>query len=352
MAWRLNPLSSRSCLNLASVSLMGSIFCFNAKSASALALPDSIGDHFNQMLPDKNVTGGPLGEIQCYALPYGAIGIISHLLTYWTIAWIGYGRVPLWPKHHISSSKFDLCLAAISMITCIPIATVSIHRCRLSWQFILIGVWKLVTSVVVGAMGIHRAILAREKKPAPSPAGTPLTQPSPYLSPNPGMYKQPNHTTTSFFTLVPETPIAKPKHNTAPLWWLILYLLGTVTGMTGLIALIITSFRHNKDVRSLTYGFTIAVIVLSMATAAYWYKIHWEANRNGYTGLTALTSAYKDTFGSFFLAFIGAFGFFAALYSDLVLGAIAQNWGGFPSEDNSALYWTWFVAKRICMFSH
>ncbi|KAF2802791.1 uncharacterized protein BDZ99DRAFT_492032 [Mytilinidion resinicola] len=235
------------------------------------------------------------------------------------------------------------------MATCIPIATVSIHRCRLSWHFILIGVWKLVTSVVVGAMGIHRAILAREKKPATSLAGTPLTQPSPYLSPNPSMYKQPNHTTTSFFSLNPETPKSKPKHNTAPLWWLTLYLLGTLTGMVGLIALIITSFRHNQNVRSLTYGFSIAVIVLSMATGAYWYKIHWEANRGGYTGLVG---AYKDTFGSFFLAFIGAFGFFSALYSDLVLGAIAENWGGFPSEDNSALYWTWFVAKRICMFSH
>jgi hypothetical protein len=324
---------------------MGSIL-FNTKAASALALPDSVKEHFNDMLPEKNITAGPLGEIQCYALPYGAIGIISHLLTYWTIAWIGYGRVPLWPKHHIDHSKFDLFLAAITLIVCIPLATISIHRCRLSWHFILIGVWKLVTSVVLGAMVIHRAIIT-PKSPPPSPSGTPLTPPPPYSSPNPSMYKQPNATTTSFFSSVEQPP--KVKQNLAPLWWLTLYLLGTITGMVGLVALIITSFRHNKDVRSLTYGFGIAVIILSITTAAYWYKRHWEASRGGYTGLA---SAYMDTFGSFFLALAAAFGFFAALYSDLVLGAIAGNWGGFPSEDNSVLYWAWFVTKRICMLSH
>ncbi|KAF2472588.1 uncharacterized protein BDR25DRAFT_284127 [Lindgomyces ingoldianus] len=338
------------------VGILFIVLLFNTRTASARALPD-ISDHINNMFGTPNRTAGPVGEIQCYALPYGAIGIISHLLTYWTIAWIGVGRSPVWPWHRLTSTKFDIFLASVTLVTCIPIASISIHRCRLSWHFVLIGVWKLVTSVSLACITIHRAVISHREAKASSDGAMLLSNTShqytpyhPYGSPQPSqMYTQHNTTRTTFFS-DPNDPNDTPSStNHNPLYWLTLYLLGTVTGMVGLGALIYTSFRHNKDVRNLTYGFAIAIAIIPMITAAYWYKKHLGLPQRGFK---TLWEAYKHTFGGALLAFIAVFGFFSALYSDLALGAIAGKWSGVPSEDYAPLYWAWFVAKRLTMLSH
>lgn len=316
------------------------------------------------MFPTKNVSGGPAGEIQCYALPYGSIGIVSHLLTYWTVAWMGVGRSPIWPFHHMDSGKFDMALSTVSLLTCIPLASISIHRCRLSWHFVLIGVWKLITSVTQSCVAIHRALLIHKATTPTSDTAILLQNTTPHLQQTqyqpagsqptqqrPGLYKQSNVTQTSFFhssdNLPPEAHAKKP--DLTPLYWLILYYLGTITGMVGLGALVIADFRQNYYVRCLTYGFIAIVVVLALTTGFYWYKRNLENSQGGYV---ALRSAYIYTFGGSFMTALAAFGFFSALYSDLVLGAIAGNWAGFPGNGNEILYWAWFAAKRIPMFSH
>jgi hypothetical protein len=45
------------------------------------------------------------------------------------------------------------------------------------------------------------------------------------------------------------------------------------------------------------------------------------------------------------------FGAMGAFYSDWILGAIAGKWSGMPSGDNEWLYWSYFAAKRLPMFS-
>ncbi|ORY04958.1 hypothetical protein BCR34DRAFT_626949 [Clohesyomyces aquaticus] len=226
-------------------------------------------------------------------------------------------------------------LVAGTLITCIPIASVSIHRCRLSWHFTLIGIWKLVTSFSLACVTFHRAIVTmREKR------GNGAGHDNVPLNP---MYHQPNATNVTFGP----NPNQTPTTNYHPLYWLILYLLGTITGMTGLGALIYTSFRHNKDVRNLTYGFAAAIVIIPILTACYFFMEHLEKSRGGYQ---SLLRAYLHTFSGALVAFTVAFGFLSGIYSDLVLGAIAGRWSGAPSEDYAPLYWAWFVAKRLAMF--
>ena len=55
------------------------------------------------------------------------------------------------------------------------------------------------------------------------------------------------------------------------------------------------------------------------------------------------------------LASIGAGGVLAALYCDWILAAIevqgGGNWRGYPSGDIAAIYWSYFVAKRLPFFA-
>jgi hypothetical protein len=351
--------------NLTAISSVGILFWVliaNANTATAYAVPDMSEKIHEMLLPKPNATGGPAGEIECYALPYGAIGIISNLLTFWTMAWMAVGRIPLWPWYRMNSSKFDMVLAVVTLCTCIPIASITIHRCRLSWHFILIGVWKLVTSVSLACVTLHRCFIARREdkdraRNAPMSRTPHLqmaqsTQYSPLGSPNPtpnpqAMYKQGNNSTAlTFFTDTSHPPLRK---DYTPLYWLVLYLAGTVCGMTGLLALVYTSFRHNRLIRNLSYGFAAPAIVLPLLTAVFFYKKHLELPNGGYE---VLISTYKQTTGGALISLIAVFGVFSALYSDLVLGAIADNLFGLPSGDFAPLYWAWFVAKRVSLLSH
>ncbi|KAF2992981.1 hypothetical protein E8E13_000160 [Curvularia kusanoi] len=317
----------------------------NFAVASAAPSPETTLDF---LLPHPNTTGEPAGEIECYALPYGAMGIISHLLTYWTIAWIGFGRVPLWPSKHIHQYKLDLFLAAATLLSCIPIATITIYRCRLSWHFILISVWKLVTSVSVALISIHRCVIVRQgEKPQAAFGGPSYQLVSNYTTTNLPDPCQNEQGRITQFSKKGRTK-QQGETNVKPLLWLILFLAGTVVGMVGLCALLWDGFRDNTMIRHLTYGFAAVMVIVPGLVAVYWYSEHCLGNSKGRSGLW---KAYQHSFRGAFAAFVAVFGFFAALYGDLVLGIVANNVLGTPSRDVSALYWVWFIAKRFPLLS-
>jgi putative effector of murein hydrolase LrgA (UPF0299 family) len=309
----------------------------------AAAEPSTFSDI---LLPSPNVTSGPVGEIQCYALPYGAVGIISHLLTYWTIAWLSVGQTPLWPWHKMRTWKFDMFLAILALCTCIPIASITMHRCRLSWHFLLICIWKLVTSVSLACITIHRClIIRRDLKPSNRHGYQQAMTNEPY---NNAMYEQPRNSSAFFSQDDIKSTNRNDRKNLTPLWWLTLYLSGTIVGMVGLCSLLYTAFRHDKTIRHLTYGFGAAMAIIPLLVAIYWYIHHLEKAEGG---SRVCMSAFWHTLGGAILAFTAVFGFFSSLYSDLVLGSIADNLFGLPSVDFAPLYWAWFIAKRLPMLS-
>jgi hypothetical protein len=246
---------------------------------------------------------------------------------------------------------FDMFLALLALCTCIPIASITMHRCRLSWHFLLICIWKLITSVTLACITLHRCAIIRETQQRakqladnnhPDTELQVLNQQG-YQN---GTYRQ-AHTGSQFFRQNSQGG-AKQRRNVTPLWWLVLYLCGTIFGMIGLCALLYTTFRKNETVRNLTYGFGAAMAIIPLLVAIYWFNVHLNCGRGGGR---VYVMAFGTTFGGAFLAFIAVFGFFSSLYSDLVLGSIAGNLFGLPSEDFAPLYWAWFVAKMVPMLS-
>lgn len=228
-------------------------------------------------------------EIQCYSIPYGYLGIISHLITYWTVGCLALGLRPIWPFSKpwslLKHSKLDMTLALLSVITCIPLAAFTIRRCHDRWQFVLVAVWKLVTSITLSCVGLHRSVELRHK--------------------------------------------SRTREITRnPIYWLALYILGVVAGMIGLVSLVIKTWEFHTSIRAISFSVAAALaIFLLMAIGVapgIWWKLFWLA--------------------------MGA-GVASALYGDMVLAAIAGAWYGVPSRDAEILYWSWFVAKRLPMFS-
>ncbi|EAU84073.2 hypothetical protein CC1G_06935 [Coprinopsis cinerea okayama7 len=130
------------------------------------------------------------------------------------------------------------------------------------------------------------------------------------------------------------------------MWWTVLYLPGMFAGMVGLMSLVVQNF-HIEALKILTVvfytivGFGIMVGLLSivigrMRKPRYESIDRKETVQQGLGGLIISVMIYTVL---------------AAFYGDWALGLMTDNLIGLPSGDYRALYWLYFTAKRLPMFS-
>jgi hypothetical protein len=100
--------------------------------------------------------------MHCYSLPFGVLGFISHVLTYYTITVLSTGSSPLRPQKLLAHPKIALCLSSISLVGGFATSVFTLVRCRSYWQLVVIAFWKLSTAVLNGAVGVHIAIIMRK----------------------------------------------------------------------------------------------------------------------------------------------------------------------------------------------
>jgi len=244
-------------------------------------------------------------EIQCYSLPYGGIGFASHIITYYTIAMLALQLHPYAPWRRNKNSGFDLFLATVGLIATIIISSLTMVRCRSRWQFVAIAAWKLDLSVTFGFLSLHAAAML----------------------PKSARYDWDEYT---------------GGHGDAAkvLFWLILYIPGVIAGMAGLLSLVAETINSNHNIMIVTAVFGAVTLAAALLVGIIVCCLSLESSvRIIGSGLTSL------------FVILGCFGVLGAFYSDWILAAIAENMSGTPSPDNAALYWSYFVAKRLPFFS-
>lgn len=256
--------------------------------------------------------GTLIEEIQCYSLPYGGIGFASHIITYYTIAMLAMQRHPYAPWKRNTHSGFDLFLAAVGLVGTITISALTMVRCRSRWQFIAIAAWKLDLSVTFGFLSLHAAAI--------------LPKSARYSS------------QTSRYDFDEYT--GGHRDAAKVLFWLFLYIPGVIAGMVGLLSLVAKTISTNHKVMIITAVFgAVALAAALLIGALVCFVADDMYGRIFGSGLTSLS------------VLLGCLGVLGAFYSDWILAAIAENMSGNPSADNAALYWSYFVAKRLPFFS-
>ncbi|MCJ1434992.1 hypothetical protein MMC27_004362 [Xylographa pallens] len=301
-------------------------------------------------------------EIVCYNLPYGAIGFLSHLLTYYTITLLYLKRSPWLPWLRLTHSTFDKVLASLTFLATVILSLFTIVRCSQRWMFVLIAIWKLLLALTLSFCAWDAArVSTREKKYLADhnlkggikpqyeydrvetaeqnypPTAYPM-QPRPTYSPPAETAKQ---AVLAFRTNV-------------SWWWLFLYCLGMTIGFVGLVSLVLATWEI-KDVRIVTYvfggvaGAGILFTIVVVAGCCY-----CDDDDDGKSGCAKFWSVGAWTFGGGLTVCIGCVMVFGAFYSDWILGAVAHNLVGVPDSGDgisSILYWTWFGVKRLPMFA-
>ncbi|TFK73130.1 hypothetical protein BDN72DRAFT_791320 [Pluteus cervinus] len=265
-------------------------------------------------------------ELSCYSLPYGVLGFVSHLLTYYIVACLYRGLSPLWPFVPVKRNRFDLIVGALGLTISSTMAIITMARCRKTWELLTIAVWKLAVSVVNGGMGIAIAYvrLVEEKKRKDEENLWELRR-------------------RQFPRLEPPYVGTRPFEDTGPYPWLVFYVPAMIAGMSGLLTLVHRDWQA-PHVKSLTVGFALTTgILLVIGFVVGYFMGAVDGNR------VPMTPMLPVGYGALF--FFSAFTFFAALYADWALGLIANNLVGLPSSDNSKFYWTYWAAKRLTMLS-
>jgi hypothetical protein len=206
--------------------------------------------------------------------------------------------MPWGSQSALKAGKWDVFMGVVSLIGSVVPAAFTVSACRNRWQFILLGVWKLLLSVTANAAALHQAIRICKK--------------------------------------------GFPYHEAEPAWTLVIYTIGIIVGLTGLLSLVSEVIANNAKLQIITYVFGGLVglpFVVRIISFTYWVCFCGRAKKTG--GSLSATS---------FGIAAGLFGILAALYSDWALAAMTGNWIGTPSEDKQGLYWTYFGAKRLLMF--
>ena len=335
------------------------IFLFPHFTAAYPNLPsahDIINSTIHSLLPNKG-NGTVIDELSCYSLPYGGIGFAGHVLTYWTVALLVAGRRPIIPWQDLKYQKMDLILDALSLLLSLPFAILTIFRCLSTWQYVLLAVWKTTLAVSLSAISFQRSwSMPKDMKRRKS-----LQNMAGYQQ-IPGDANSNYGEGVSTYSAVGYTyGEAAPKENNGQidegpgvklslLWWLSLYGLGTIVGLTGLFSVVRQTYTSNHLVRLISaifLGVAIGPSALYVVIVIL-VKVVRKPNQNHPKFGFGNTLAHTAVIAMILILWVGML---AAFYSDWVLGAITKNMVGTPSISNRMIYWTYFVAKRIPLFS-
>lgn len=282
--------------------LVGIVFHLFLQSATAAA-PAEINatasfDHVT-VSNTTSVQAKVSSEILSYNLPYGGLGFLSHVLTYYTALCIGIGVRPLspWKDTSRKCEVSNYLLAIVQLIASNVVAVITMYRCRKEWEFILISSWHVFLSTTLGVMVIHRASLRKDDD------------------------------------------------SRGPFIWLAFYVIGVIGGLVGVFSLVIRTWEI-QAVKDITYAFGSVGTFLALICAIFWLRSD---------GCSRLSGLSWRTMGVTVLGAVSLTGSFAAWYSDWVLGVMAGNIEGGPGDGpgrgaNAAFWWIYFMSKRLPMF--
>jgi len=259
-------------------------------------------------------------RIKCYAIPYGAVGFISHVFLYITVTALAFGRSPFMFWRTVAHKHIKNTLLITSLLVTLVLTTMSIARCHATLPLLLIATGKLIMAITLYYMAIHIIPVIR------------------------GCHSD------------------CIDNSAAVLYWMLLYGLGTVMGLSGLSRLVFEDFDESERLR--TASFVFIALVCSVPTIALILSLQHAIRRRRKLIRESISDVESDHIHGeqehstliravLFAAiiFFLSFGILFALQSDWALGIIAGDMAGAPPAASGALYWSYFAFSLLPFFS-
>lgn len=295
-------------------------------------------------------------SLQCYSMPYGALGFVSHVITLYTLICLWRRRRPSYPWISLGNHpRWQRFIGITTLIVSIPFSAFTIIQC---WNglgsLVMQGFLNASVSFTLGCTVIA-AGLSRSKSDTLNSNNTtpPDTQTSDIekavSSKTIGTFASSVSSTVECPIQSPESvelkttsPQSKPGTSNWYAVWISLYFPFALVGLVG-SATLVNSHWNNHGVQLVT--------VAAVAVAVCWAILLMVTNIFCDPPDKTLTTISGVIFGTMFFGVIGSiFGVMgiSPFYSDWVLGAVVGNFGGLPitrNVVNVVVYWCYFVAN-------
>jgi hypothetical protein len=209
---------------------------------------------------------------------------------------LGFGRSPLPPFRPLKWKPYDFFNYFITACFTVTLTAFTMSSCRNSWPFMLIAFWKLTLSLSMNLIGFIRVFGGKDQE-----TGTAL-------------------------------------------WGSIIYWFGSVVGIVGLFRIVHETFAENKAVRILTLVL-VGLIALGIGTVVLVVLV-MSCVSDDFNFVEAVLAS-QISWGIAIAALV----VIAVFFSDWILAAVEGNWVGVPSGNYEIVYWLYFAAKRLPMFS-
>ena len=256
---------------------------------------------------------------RCYSLPYGALGFISHSVTYYVILALCLGLRPWQPWRRNKYAYFNIFLAVTAFVPSFVLSSIAIARCRHCWQYALIASSRMILSLILGLLSLRAAITGCRK---------------------------PQVLARRLDTLEP----------TSMLFWLCLSVMGMLLACIGTVSLVSRTISTFHDVLFVTTVFAaVAFVVVLLCVASICWKLRSKYQYDENRWATEFLG-YHFVNSTFFrgvlicTVLVAVVGLLIDLWSDWVLGAIRQAFSGDPLHQNAALYWCYFAFEMLPFF--
>jgi len=102
-------------------------------------------------------------KFQQYSLPYGVLGVISHILTLWVMSCHFYGRTPWMPWRYLEYGLFNMCSTVISSLVSIGIAIFTLSRVQETQALVVLAAMQVVLNLMLDAVNVHRYFATRRR---------------------------------------------------------------------------------------------------------------------------------------------------------------------------------------------
>lgn len=270
----------------------------------------------NEAVTVRNVVSDIRSQIKNYALPYGGLGFLSHILTYYTEVMLVLGRRPLMPWKNSKRSLFDSALSVCTLIVTTTVSGITIARCRTSDPFNLsyIAGWKLALSLMFSVLALCRSQMDRESTAT--------------------AFQRNFHAAMGVICVV----------------LLCFYWIGVFFGLIGLGTVLRKTWQifTIKTITRVFLGFMGAVSVLMLVVT--YFAIFINHSLSAFIKSTCFGSRTPPHWFPFVVppfVFIALLVLLFPFWADWTLAAAVGNWTGWPSSDVALLYWAYFIAKRL-----
>ena len=261
---------------------------------------------------------------KCFALPYGAVGFASHILTYYCLIINLRGKGPLAPWKDQENQGRNLLLCGLQLVSTVIIAALAGKRCDTSDDFEMLTAWLIATSIasaLAGVLGRGTWLFARQKK---------TTFGDEYAM----KYQQPSEQPT-----VPDNRMRRREKYGQWLTWGVVggdWLAGCILGLLAALNTLILVYETVPAARNVSIGFGVCILIAIVV------------------GLSACRRDRDRSRMSRFAIFVLVIFLYCLFYIDWLVAAVMGNWAGVPTALDRAgqvLFWTYFAFKRLALFT-